>query len=159
MRARHLEQSIPLLEQFIHLWKDFYDILTSVAQSKKITEDLEKNFLTLKTEIAHQQARLSESLGFESHFTEEIMAILSQIISLRDYLALTPTQVKRIDGQWHHLFILMHGQLGKYQALTEGEDSKRWVGRFFKNPVVVIALTVVILLVIYFVGEKLKHPS
>ncbi len=157
MGAKHLQQSIPLLETFIGLWKSFYDILTSVSQNKKTSDELEQNFLSLKTDIAHQQARLSEVLGFESHFTEEVMGILSQIISLKDYLTLTPTQVKRIDAQWHHLFILMHGQLGKYEAAREKEETGHGIRRFFKNPVVIIVFVITVLLIVYYVGEKFKH--
>lgn len=146
-----------MLESFMNLWKKLHDILDSLLKDHQATEEMERNFLSVKAEIARQHARLSEDLGLDAHFADEVMGMLSQMISLKDYLTLSATQTRRIESQWHHLFILMHGQLGKYQAHQEKKSSGKWLLRILKNPWVVLTLGVLVLVGIYFVGQRILH--
>lgn len=144
-----------LLGSFMELWKKFHDVLDNVVKSRSVKDEDEGAFLAIKTEIAHQQARLHQVLDWETHFTDEVMGVLSQIISLKDYVSLSSTQVKRIESQWHNLFILMHGELGKLEAAVEIQKSRRFLSRVVKNPWFILVLVIGISAVLYSLfGQK-----
>ena len=149
MALRNLELRIKLLKGFIELWKTLHDVLVRVSHSKDVTDEDEQGFLKLKTNIAYQQARLSEIFQLETRFTDEVMSMLSQVISLKDYLTLSTLQMKRIASQWNSLYMLMHGELGKDEALLE----KKWFIRLIKNPWVVLGLAVAGSFIIYYIVQ------
>ena len=159
LAPRNLERNVEMLEGFMDLWKKLHDILELVSKEKKVTDEIEQNFLTIKTRIAHLQARLGDYISSDNHFTDEVMSVLSQIISLKDYLSLSSTQVKRVESQWHNLFILMHGQLGRYETALEKRDSSFSVLNVLKNPWIILTLGVAILLLVYyFLGQRVSKP-
>ena len=156
MGQKNLELKIELLEGFMQLWKKFHDVLDVVGREKKVSDEEEKEFLGVKLELARRQAHLTDTLELDSHFTDEVMSTLSQIISLKDYIALSPTQVKRIEAQWHNLFILMHGQMGKYDIAHGRKGQSSWIKRMLFNPVMVLFWVVAVLLAIYFLVHKAR---
>jgi len=152
---KNLEHSVEALESFMNLWKKFHDILESANKNHQVTDELEQQFLEIKTTLAHAQARLTEELDLGSHFTDEVMGILSQIISIKDFISMSTTQIKRIEAQWHNLFILMHGQLGKMEIAIDSKNKKNWFIRFVTNPWFILITVVCILLAVYsLVGHK-----
>lgn len=142
MGLRNLERKIDLLKDFVELWKKLHDALELATKNKNIPDELEQSFLSIKTEIARQQAKLVELLGLENHFADEIMSILSQVVSLKEYLSLSPIQIKKIENQWHHLFIMMHGQLGKYEVSMDSKFCRGFLFKILKNPVIMIIIVV-----------------
>lgn len=155
MGHKNLEQSVEKLEKFMNLWKKFHDILEASNKSHEVTDELEQQFLEIKTTLAHAQARLTQELDLGSHFTDEVMGILSQIISIKDFISLSTTQIKRVEAQWHNLFILMHGQLGKMEMDIDASHKKNWFMRFITNPWFILITVVCILLAVYsLVGHK-----
>ena len=150
MPKRNIERNVVLLGSFMDLWKRFHDVLEAVRKRNEVSDEDEEDFLKIKTGIAHQQAWLAETFESQSHFTDEVMGTLSLTLSLHDYLALSATQIKRIEVQWHNLFILMHGQLGKYEVSQGRQRSGSWSILFFKNPWTILTLGVLGLMVLYY---------
>lgn len=136
MALRSLERRIKLLKGFIELWNHFHEVLKSVRNEKIITDEMEQSFLELKTQIAYQQARLSEIFQLENRFTDEIMSILSQVLSLNHYREMSFLQIKKIETQWNSLLMLMHAQLGADEVLLEKKSFWRWV----RNPWLVLGI-------------------
>lgn len=136
MTLRNSERRIKLLNGFIKLWEKFHDVLKWVSKEKDITDESEQSFLKLKTEIAYQQARLSEIFQLKNRFTDEIMSILSQVTSLNNYRTMSSLQIRRIEAQWNNLFMLMHAQLGKDEVLFE----RKWFLHWIKNPWLILGI-------------------
>ncbi|MBI1870956.1 MAG: hypothetical protein HYS07_07175 [Chlamydiae bacterium] len=151
---KDLERRIKLLEDFMGLWKELHGILESSAKNDQISVVSEENFLRIKAEIARRQAHISEILQLNHHFSDEVMSLMSQIVSIRDFSTFSSIQTKRVESQWHNLFILMNGQMGKYEAYCEGTFSK-WM-QWLRHPVIVILALIGILLGFYFLGHKLR---
>ena len=156
MAEKGLQRNISLLEGFMDLWKGFHQTLEEVAKSKAVNEETEQKFLAIKTEIAHRQSRMIEVLGLQSNFTDEVMSVLAQVISLKEFVALSATQAKRIEAQWHNLFMLMHSQMGKYETLLEEEQNCGVMRSVFRHPWLLLTVGVGALMVLYyFLGHRL----
>ena len=151
MHASH--QTSDLLE-FLENWRELYDTLKNFDKDKTVTKEEEEKFLDLKSRIARHQAAISVTYGFDNHFTDRVMAVINQVVSLKDYVALSPAQIKKLDTDWHHLFILMNGQIGMFSADMQAQEKVGFVKNLIKNPFVILIILVGLIVGGFFFSQK-----
>ncbi|MDP8217814.1 MAG: hypothetical protein P9M03_03710, partial [Candidatus Theseobacter exili] len=97
------------IQGFINIWKTFSEILNNSLEKNDISKEEEDAFLEIKTQIARKQAILASSGLFgQGRLGEEILGVTSQVVSLQDAKEISPTQIKRIKGEWHTIYLSLN---------------------------------------------------
>ncbi|MDP3980594.1 MAG: hypothetical protein Q8Q33_04170, partial [Chlamydiota bacterium] len=110
--------------------------------------------------IARYQSRISAAYGLDNHFTDMVMGVINQIVSLKDYATMSPAQIKKIDNDWHHLFILLNGQIGVYDSSRATASNQNFFARLIKNPIIVLFVIVAVIIGGFMIGKHfLKSQS
>lgn len=144
MANRQKNSDIEELRLFLEMWKSFHDVLDAALLKDDVSREEETQFLDVKTQIAKQQAVLSGKGVFgQGKLGEQIIGIVSQIVSLRDAKEISPTQIKRIKGEWHNVYLTLNSLLGHYEQFFEG---KRVTGK--KRPFVAFLILFMLIAVI-----------
>lgn len=111
------------IQGFINIWKTFSEILNNSLEKNDITKEEEDAFLEIKTQIARKQAILaSNGLLGQGKLGEEILGVTSQVVSLQDAKEISPTQIKRIKGEWHTIYLSLNSIVGHYSQFYSGDN-------------------------------------
>lgn len=124
MGVKDIEESIAITEAFISNWLKLRQDLSKVrAEDALITEEDERQFMSLKSNIARQQQGLLSKLDDEL-LNREITALLRQIITLQHVMRIDESQRSKIFREWHATYIKLNDHLGIFIYKKDTEEGK-----------------------------------
>lgn len=116
MRDRELEERIAKLKEIIGLWNRFNQVTAPVLKGAEAGDDLESEFLELKSSIARKYQSLADRFPKRTFPDEEVNAVLSQALSLGHLKGFTEFAASEFQNQWHKVYISLNRQLGHLES-------------------------------------------
>ncbi len=116
MRNRDLEENIARLQEIVSLWNRFYEITGAVLKGGEAPEELEREFLELKSSIARKYQSLADKFPRRTFPDEEVNGVLSQVVSLSHLKEMTSFAGSELQNQWHKVYIAFNRMLGHLES-------------------------------------------
>jgi hypothetical protein len=123
--AEDLEKRVSFIQEYIKLWRQFFETFAEGFEGRKIYKKDEEEFSRILNSLAHHHYRFTATVHPEMGGTGEIIKILCDAISLSHLKTLSEAQISKIQIEWHTLFIKMNKALGRWIAkrpLTPEEE-------------------------------------
>jgi len=124
--AERLEQRIAFVQEYIKLWRQFFEMFAEGFEGRKILKRDEEEFARVLNSLAHHHYRFTTMSQPEMSGTEGILKVLCEVTSLSHLKGLSEAQVAKIQIDWHTIFIDMNKALGRLLAqrpLTPEEEA------------------------------------
>lgn len=154
MIDRALENRITQLNEFVDLWALFHESYKRAIDQQSFTEEEEKSFLELKSNLARKYQGLMDSLGIKSTAEDRTFDVISQVMSLRTVASLSPLQMQKLENDWHNSYITLNKILGSLEnrkaELAKISAFGKLCSKFFTNPFFVLILIIIVITVIYY---------
>jgi hypothetical protein len=157
MGAKEIEENIAITEAYVGDWLKLRQELMKVrAEDALITEEDERQFMSLKSNIARQQQGLLSRLNDEL-LGREITALLRQIITLQHVMRIDENQRSKIFRDWHASYIKLNDHLGILTYKKDTEEGKviieqktfaDYLEAFTKNKLAMAGIVVVVIVLI-----------
>lgn len=148
MKDKQLERNIQKLEAFLETWKQFNQFLQRAFRGETFSDEDEEQFLELKSTIAQEYETLLMSLGGEVEREEKALRILMDAPSLRSLRDSSEGMARRVEADWHAMFIKLQSALGRLKGrriqLASISTAGVVSGRILRNPIVILFLIVVL---------------
>lgn len=148
-----LEKKISSLQDFIKLWVDFKNFLEEREGKESLSPEEEREFLEIKSRIARQYQGLVDTLKEDLRGEESIISILSHAPNLKQLVADSGMQLRKIKNDWHESFIFLNTVLGRLEnrrrELASVSRFKILLPRIVKNPLFILIVIIVCLLLVY----------
>ncbi|RKY37513.1 MAG: hypothetical protein DRP78_00835 [Candidatus Omnitrophota bacterium] len=154
MIDKALEDKIMRLKEFVSLWESFYTLFKDAINKKSFQEKEEQNFLELKSNIARKYQSLMDSLGIKPTAEDRTFDVISQIMSLKNMVNLSPLQLEKVENDWHNSYITFNKilgtldnkkiELGKVNAFSE------FCKNFFTNSFLTLFFIIAAISLIYY---------
>jgi hypothetical protein len=106
------EKQIAYCQEYTRLWHQFFNFFADGFENRKVTPESEVQFFQLMTELARRQYRLRFLLGSACPSDENILAILSEAVSLSNLQEMSEGQFLKFQYGWHVIFIDLNKALG-----------------------------------------------
>jgi len=122
--AARLEKRIEFVQEYIKLWRQFFERFADDLEGRKIYKRDEDEFKKIFESLAHHHYQFTSKVYPEMSDTDGIVKILSQVISLSHLKNVSEAQLSKLQVDWHSLFIEMNKALGRLiarRALTPEE--------------------------------------
>lgn len=113
MIDKNLEQHIIEVQEFLDLWKTFFQDLEGNLGRESWDENADAEFLKLKAKLAFRKQVLLDSLGKdEFDFGKDITKVLEMCPSFDLLLTESTIKIDTIKGIWHEVFIALNKLIG-----------------------------------------------
>jgi hypothetical protein len=130
MAVKKLDQLVDQVENYVECWKQFNRFVT-LARSKKFNPEDETQFLETKSILIQELELILSLVELVSPSREEIHAVVGDAPSLRYLSELNEGTIRRLENQWHKIYIDWHAILGQLKVRQRGESSKSALGSMF----------------------------
>jgi hypothetical protein len=123
--AERLEKRIAFVQEYIKLWRQFFESFAEGFEGRKIYRKDEEEFARILNSLAHHHYRFSAMAYPYMKDTGGITRVLCEVISLSHLKSLSEAQLAKVQIDWHTLFIKMNTALGRLIArrpLTPEEE-------------------------------------
>ncbi len=148
MRDKKLERQIDKFENFIELWKRFYDLFLLARSQENVSQDDEKEFFEIKTVIARNYNVLMDSIGINDGNDSGSLEMLSQVVSLADAKDISDGIAKRITSVWNTKYLDFQKILGELEhnkeELAYVSGFKIFLKKLFWNPVTIFVYILIL---------------
>ena len=155
MIDKNLEARIKQLKEFIDLWASFYELYKRAAGQQTFTEDEEKNFLELKSNLARKYQGLMDALGIKPTAEDRTFDVISQVMSLKSIATTSPLQMEKMENDWHNSYITLNKIMGslenRRESLAKISAFSEFSKKLFSNPIFALALIIIVLSIIYMI--------
>jgi len=124
--SRQLEERIAFIQEYIKLWRQFFEAFADGFEGRKIFKRDEEEFARVLNSLAHHHYRFSFTAGKEMSGVDGILKILCEVSSLSHLKGLSEAQLGKIQVEWHEIFINMNKALGRWisrRPLTPEEQA------------------------------------
>jgi hypothetical protein len=112
MAVKKLDQLVDQVENYVECWKQFNRFVT-LARSKKFNPEDETQFLETKSILIQELELILSLVELVSPSREEIHAVVGDAPSLRYLSELNEGTIRRLENQWHKIYIDWHASLGQ----------------------------------------------
>lgn len=112
-----IEERIQTCEEYSKRWQRFFVLLSEGIEHKKIIEKDEIAFQQIMHHLAANHFSFALMMGEAFPKSDEILAVLSEAVSLRHIKYMSEAQRSSLQLNWHTLFIQMNKCLGKLKLL------------------------------------------
>jgi len=154
MIDKNLEARMKQLNEFIELWKTFYELYKRALEQQSFTDDEERNFLELKSSLARKYQGIMDSLGIKPTAEDRTFDVISQVMSLKSINMLSPLQMEKMENDWHNSYITLNKILGslenKKNELAKVNVFAQTSKRILTNPFFALFLIITVFSIIYF---------
>jgi len=154
MIDKNLEARMKQLNEFIELWKTFYELYKRALEQQSFTDDEERNFLELKSSLARKYQGIMDSLGIKPTAEDRTFDVISQVMSLKSINMLSPLQMEKMENDWHNSYITLNKILGslenKKNELAKVNVFAQTSKRILTNPFFALFLIITVISIIYF---------
>jgi hypothetical protein len=126
-QAQRLEQRIAFVQEYIKLWRQFFEMFSEGFENRKILKRDEEEFSRILNSLAHHHYRFTATTYPQMSGTDSILKVLCDVISLSHLKGLSDAQLGKIQIDWHTIFIDMNKALGRliaHRPLTPEEIAK-----------------------------------
>ncbi|MBU4306002.1 MAG: hypothetical protein KJ893_10365 [Candidatus Omnitrophica bacterium] len=158
MIDKNLEAKIKLLNDFVVLWASFYELYKRATNQATFTEEEEKNFLELKSSLARKYQGLMDALGIKPTAEDRTFDVISQVMSLKSILMLSPLQMEKIENDWHSSYITLNKIMGSLEnrknELAKISAFNTFCRRVFANPFVALIFIILFISVIFYLVKN-----
>ena len=159
----NLDKQMSELNTFMDLWKNFHDGIDAARNKETISPEEETSFLETKAQVVQYQAILDLDVLTGQELSGSIVSLVSLVISLKDIKDQSPTQIKKIESDWHNIYMSLHALLGKMKKRKDDHvrySSSGGIKKVIFNPVfiLIIIISIIIGLFTYFNNKK-NQPS
>ena len=114
--AGRLEKRIAFVQEYIKLWRQFFEMFCDGFEGRKILKRDEEEFSRIVNSLAHHHYRFSANAGSFMSGADSILKVLCGSISLSHLKTLSDAQLQKAQIDWHELFIQMNKALGRLMA-------------------------------------------
>lgn len=114
--SKALEERIAFVQEYIKLWRQFFEMFADGFEGRKITKKDEEEFARILNSLAHHHYRFAYTVGNEMSGVDSILKILCETTSLSHLKGLSEAQLSKIQIDWHEIFINMNKALGRLIA-------------------------------------------
>jgi hypothetical protein len=114
--SERLEQRIAFVQEYIKLWRQFFEMFAEGFEGRKILKRDEEEFARVLNSLAHHHYRFTTMAHPEMSNTDGILKVLCEVTSLSHLKGISEAQVSKIQIDWHSIFIDMNKALGRLLA-------------------------------------------
>lgn len=154
MIDKNLESRMKQLNEFIELWKTFYELYKRALEQQSFSEDEERNFLELKSSLARKYQGMMDALGIKPTAEDRTFDVISQVMSLKSINMLSPLQMEKMENDWHNSYITLNKILGtlenKKNELAKVNVLAQVSKKILTNPFFALFLIITVISIIYF---------
>ncbi|MBI4844875.1 MAG: hypothetical protein HY810_00085 [Candidatus Omnitrophica bacterium] len=154
MLDKNLQNRIKQVNDFVELWASFYELYKRATNQSTFSEQEEKSFLELKSNLARKYQALMDSLGIKPTAEDRTFDVISQVMSLKNINTLSPLQMEKLENDWHNSYITLNKILGslenKKNELAKINSVSLFLKRVLGNPIITLILLVIIISFIYY---------
>lgn len=111
--AQKIEERIAFVQEYIKLWRQFFDTFSEGFEGRKIFKKDEEDFARILYSLAHHHYRFTATTQGVMGGTDAIIKILCESISLSHLKGLSEAQLSKVQLDWHTIFIDMNKALGR----------------------------------------------
>ncbi len=105
-----------MIKEFIELWKKFNQIYKEAMKNSSVTDEEEELFLETKSVIARKFQTIVESLTVERATVDRTYDVINKIISLKSLPTFSEETLRRINNDWHQVYISLNRLLGHLEV-------------------------------------------
>jgi len=114
--AERLEKRIAFVQEYIKLWRQFFEMFSEGFEGRKILKRDEEEYARVLNSLAHHHYRFTAMVYPEMKETDVIIRLLCDTISLSHLKGLSEAQLSKVQIDWHTIFIDMNKALGRLIA-------------------------------------------
>jgi len=103
------------IQNYLECWKQIAHYFT-LARARKFDAEDESQFLELKAVIAQELELVLASRGFCSPTREDVHAMINSVPSLRYLSQLSDGTLRKLENDWHMIFIGWQATLGQIKV-------------------------------------------
>ncbi|MFH1459597.1 MAG: hypothetical protein ABIG64_04410 [Candidatus Omnitrophota bacterium] len=155
MIDKTIESRIKQLSEFVELWAEFYELYKRATNQQTFSEEEEKNFLELKSSLARKYQGLMDSLGIKPTAEDRTFDVISQVMSLKSIISLSPLQMEKMENDWHNSYITLNKIMGSLEnrknELAKINVFSLFIKRLFTNPFFALILIIIVISFIYYI--------
>ncbi len=133
MRDRDIEEKIARLQELISMWNRFHEITVAVLKGAEFGDELEREFLEIKSSIARKFQSLADRFPRRTFPDEEVSAVLSQVVSLSQLKEFSSFAGGEFQNQWHKVYISFNRMLGHLESERDQLARVSSMGMFIKR--------------------------
>ena len=115
MRRKELEQLVLQMENYLECWKQFNQFI-NLARAKNFSSEDENQFLEIKSVLTQQLEMLLTSISVGGTTREDIHNLIGAAPSLRYLGELSENALRKLENQWHKIFITWQSLLGQLKV-------------------------------------------
>ena len=157
MKDQNSKDSIIKTKEFIELWKKFNSIYKESMGKSAITEEEEGLFLETKSIVAREFQVLADSFSIDRHTIDRTYDVIGSILSLRSISTLSEPTLKKLESDWHEVYISLNRLLGHLEVSNEtvSKDSVKKRSQSLAKSVGFVIVVLVFVMVILFLAQVL----
>jgi hypothetical protein len=116
-------QALEEVGRFLQMWREFFRQMDEGLKAPILTQEIESEFLKLKTRIAARKQVLVNSLGERFGMGDDAMKVMYEAVSLESLRKEMPIRISSLKTQWHEVDIAVNRAIGalKEEVLAAGE--------------------------------------
>lgn len=114
--AERLEKRIAFVQEYIKLWRQFFEMFADGFEGRKVLKRDEEEFSRILNSLAHHHYRFTASVGSFMGGTDAVIKVLCGTTSLSHLKTLSEAQLNKVQIDWHEIFIQMNKALGRLIA-------------------------------------------
>lgn len=123
--AQRLEERIKFVQEYIKLWRQFFEMFADGFEGRKILRRDEEEFARIVNSLAHHHYRFSAMVYQEMGSADDVLKVLCETVSLSHLKGLSEAQLSKIQVDWHTIFIQMNKALGRLIARRPLPEEQR----------------------------------
>ena len=158
MRDRDIEEKIARLQELIGMWNRFHDITGAVLKGADFGDELDQEFLEIKSSIARKFQSLADRFPKRTFPDEEVNAVLSQVVSLSQLKELSSFAGGEFLNQWHKVYISFNRILGHLESerdqLARVSSMGMFIKRIFRSKLFKLLLIAALIAAVYVGVQK-----
>jgi len=116
-QSERLEKRIAFVQEYIKLWRQFFETFAEGFENRKILKRDEEEFARILNSLAHHHYRFTAMSYPQMSGTDGILKVLCDVISLSHLKGISEAQLSKVQIDWHTIFIDMNKALGRLMAL------------------------------------------
>ena len=127
--AARLEKRIAFVQEYIKLWRQYFQMFSEGFEDRKILKRDEEEFARILNSLAHHHHRFAATAYPEMKDTDAIIKLLCETVSLSHLKGLSEAQVSKDQIDWHTVFIDMNKALGRLMSHRPLVSEEQAVGK------------------------------